>query len=26
MISDLTYNYRDIVETNKKINNKLIKN
>ena len=25
MISDLTYNYRDIVETNKKINNKLIK-
>ena len=26
MISDFTYNYRDIVETNKKINNKLIKN
>jgi len=26
MISDLTYNYRDIVESNKKINNKLIKN
>ena len=26
MISDLTYNYRDIVESNKKNNNKLIKN
>ena len=26
MISDLTYNYRDIVESNKKINNKLLLN
>ena len=26
MISDLTYNYRDIVESNRKTNNKLIKN